>query len=54
MSAKMKSIVICTVVRTGQLACAIINSKPLVMNMEVKSPVKHWNLALDGINTITK
>ena len=53
MSAKMKSIVICTVVRTGQLACAII-SKPLVMNMEVKSPVKHWNLALDGINTITK
>ena len=56
MSAKMKSIVICTVVRTGQLACAVINSKLnlLVMSIEVKIPVTHWNLALDGINTITK
>ena len=28
MSAKMKSIVICTVVRTAQLARAVTNSKP--------------------------
>ena len=28
MSAKMKSIVICTIPGTGQLACAVINSKP--------------------------
>ena len=28
MSAKMKSIVIRTVVRTAQLACSVINSKP--------------------------
>ena len=52
MFAKMKSIVICTVVSTARLDCAVINSKPLSHEREkpekVKSPVKHWNLTLDG------
>ena len=52
MSEKMKSIVICTVVSTARLDCAVINSKPLSHESEkpekVKSPVKHWNLTLDG------
>ena len=53
MSAKIKFIVICTVVRTAQLDCAVINSKPL--SHEYGSPVKHRNLTLDGwINVIAQ
>ena len=40
MSAKMKSIVICAVVRTAQLDCAVINSKPLRHEHESEKPGK--------------
>ena len=40
MSAKMKSIVICTIPRTGQLACAVINSKPFSHEQESEKPGK--------------
>ena len=54
MSAKMKSIVICTVVRTVSSPVQLLTVNLSVMSMEVKSLVKHWHLALDGINTVTK
>ena len=63
MSEKMKSIVICTVVRTAQLDCAVINSKPLSHEYESvkhrkntgKTPVKHRNLTMDGwINVLAQ
>ena len=40
MSAKLKSIVICTVVRTAQLDCAVINSKPLSHKYGSEKPGK--------------
>ena len=40
MSAKMKSIVICTVVRTGQLACAVINNEPFSHEHRSEKPCK--------------
>ena len=53
MSAKMNSIVVCTVVRTAQLDCAVINSKPLSHEHESEKPGK--TLEFDSsINTITK
>ena len=40
MSAKMKFIVICTVVRTAELDCAVINSKHLSHEHESEKPGK--------------
>ena len=61
MSAKMKSIVICTVVSTARLDCAVINSKPLSHEHESEKPGKTLELDIgwldrcdSSINTITK
>ena len=40
MSAKMKFIVICTVVRTAQLDCAVGNTKPLSREYGSEKPGK--------------
>ena len=59
MSAKMKSIVICTVVSTARLDCAVINSKPLSHESEKPGKTLEFDIGwLDrcdsSINTITK
>ena len=61
MSAKMKSIVICTVVRSAQLDCAVISSKPLSRKHGSEKPGKTLELDIgwldkcdSSINMITK
>ena len=57
----MKSIVICTVVRTAQLDCAVISSKPLSHKHGSEKPGKMQEFDIgwldrcdSSINTITK
>ena len=40
MSAKIKSILICTIPRTGHLSCAVINSKPFSLEHGSEKPGK--------------
>ena len=61
MSTKMKSTVICTIVRTAQLDCAVINSKPLSHEHGSEKPGKTLKFDIgwldrcdSSINTITK